>query len=202
MRVANGPSWHDNYGRPRAYYIPRIIGTIPGWGSDVIVPLGPLSCPKSIGYRVDRIRLPCPTENTLHNCMRYQKFRHSFPTIASLHRLARVCLGFCDEVAFMIVSRLSVGSVLMSHFFFDILHDIWRMSFKFVVSVIAACAGQVASTFVAISKRIRKRNGSRKKKKFTWIIIHLSFVSVLTPSYVGFDVASFISGSVCITWSE
>ena len=29
MRVENGPNWHDNYGRPLVYYIPRIIRTIP-----------------------------------------------------------------------------------------------------------------------------------------------------------------------------
>ena len=38
MRVANGPNWHDNYGRPRAYYIQWIIRTVPGWGCDVMSP--------------------------------------------------------------------------------------------------------------------------------------------------------------------
>ena len=31
MRVANGPVWHDNCGRPRACYIPWIIWAIPQW---------------------------------------------------------------------------------------------------------------------------------------------------------------------------
>ena len=53
---------------------------------------------------VDRIRrIPNLIKNMLNICMRHYISRHLFPTIASLYWVARVCLDFRDEFAFMIV---------------------------------------------------------------------------------------------------
>ena len=103
----------------------------------------------------DRIgHLSCPTEKPLYNCMRYQERRHFCPTIASLHIDARVRLGFRNEVALM-----TVFVRLLATFRRHNLKEIWQMPFICIVSVIVAYAVQGASTFGAISKRIRKRNG-------------------------------------------
>ena len=67
------------------------------------------------------------------------------------------------------------------------------MSFIFVVSAIVADLAQVASAFLAISKRIGIRNGCRQKSRCRLFTYMCSFMSVVTLSRVSSDVASVIS---------